>query len=367
MNIYTLTKEESQRIDILKVVMCFGVCFVHSYSANIMGSKLISDFTYFISKIICDSAVPTYFLISSVLLYRSTKYTWRQNLKKKLRGLLIPYLIFNTLWILMTMMRLVFLDTPSSSIPNYFRYSLFDWINAYFGLVGECKPELSILWFVRDLFLLNILSFIIKWLIDRFPKAMMIFNLIVWFGCISTYGENTYTLYGLHTYGLVFWVFGYYIVKYDIHMKVLDNISISVGALIFIAIAIADFVIEWPPLHRVFIIVAVIYAVRISECFILRDESNLEGIVSKKGKYKAVINRLIQILTPTTFFIYLTHRFLYTIISFFYENTALIYLIMYLVKPAVAVFFGALGYYILNRICPNLLGTLTGGRITKKL
>ncbi len=32
--VYTISNEESQRIDILKVIMCFGVCFVHSYSAD---------------------------------------------------------------------------------------------------------------------------------------------------------------------------------------------------------------------------------------------------------------------------------------------------------------------------------------------
>lgn len=351
-DVYTISNEESQRIEIMKVIMCFGVCFVHSYSDRFAGldcwggGELISALTYFMSKIVCDSAVPTYFLVSSMLFYRSMKYTWKQNMVKKIRSLLVPYVIFNTLWILMMMMRIVLLDSPASSIPDYFSYSVFDWLNAYLGLVGECKPELSLLWFLRDLFLLNILASVIKWLIDRLPKVMMIFNLIIWFGCISTYGENTYTLYGLHTYALVLWIFGYYIVKYDIHMKVMDRVNVWAATLAFVVAAILDFVIRWTLFHRLFILVAVLYVVKIS-------------------KFLVPEGKMMRLLAPTTFFIYLTHRFLYTIIGFFYENTVLTYSIMYFIKPMIGVLCGMLGYYILKRICPGLLGILVGDRVTK--
>ena len=320
--------------------------FIFRRLGDLDGGEMISDLTYFISKIVCDSAVPTYFLISSVLFYRTTKYTWRKNIVKKIRSLLVPYVIFNSLWILMMMMRLALIDSPASSIPDYFSYSAFDWLNAYLGLVGECKPELSLLWFVRDLFLLNILAFVIKKLIDRFPKVMMIFNLIIWFSCISTYGENTYTLYGLHIYALTPWIFGYYIVKYDVHIIALDRVNIWIATLIFVTTAFLDFVTGWTLLHRLFILIAIFYFAKISKIFV-------------------PIGKMMKILVPTTFFIYLTHRFIYTIIGFFYENTVLIYSITYFIKPMIAVLFGALGYYILKQICPKLLGILVGGRVTK--
>ena len=125
----------------------------------------------------------------------------------------------------------------------------------------------------------------------------MIFNLIIWFGCISTYGENTYTLYGLHTYALVLWIFGYYIVKYDIHMKVMDRVNVWAATLAFVVAAILDFVIRWTLFHRLFILVAVLYVVKIS-------------------KFLVPEGKMMRLLAPTTFFIYLTHRFIYTIIGF---------------------------------------------------
>lgn len=36
-DVYTISNEESQRIEIMKVIMCFGVCFVHSYSDRFAG------------------------------------------------------------------------------------------------------------------------------------------------------------------------------------------------------------------------------------------------------------------------------------------------------------------------------------------
>lgn len=36
-DVYTISNEESQRIEIMKVIMCFGVCFVHSYFDRFAG------------------------------------------------------------------------------------------------------------------------------------------------------------------------------------------------------------------------------------------------------------------------------------------------------------------------------------------
>ena len=40
-DVYTISNEESQRIEIMKVIMCFGVCFVHSYSDRVRRSGLL--------------------------------------------------------------------------------------------------------------------------------------------------------------------------------------------------------------------------------------------------------------------------------------------------------------------------------------
>lgn len=81
--------------------MCIAVLFIHSYSSEFEGianASVIVSITDYISNVFCDCAVPAFILISSVLLYRKD-FLWKDNMKKKVRNLLIPYLIFNALWI----------------------------------------------------------------------------------------------------------------------------------------------------------------------------------------------------------------------------------------------------------------------------
>ena len=51
------------------------------------------------SEVIPRCAVPGFFLIAGVLLFRKP-FTWKDNMKKKCRSLAVPYLLLNTLWIM---------------------------------------------------------------------------------------------------------------------------------------------------------------------------------------------------------------------------------------------------------------------------
>lgn len=83
------------------------VLFIHSYTKTVsMNSGTIvlqvpgwlNTLKYVISESISKCAVPGFFVISAVLLYRK-EFSWWENLKKKLRTLMIPYLIMNTFWV----------------------------------------------------------------------------------------------------------------------------------------------------------------------------------------------------------------------------------------------------------------------------
>ena len=54
---------------------------------------------YIISNVISIVAVPGFFIIASILLYRKP-FGWKENVKKKIRTLIVPYFILNTMWIL---------------------------------------------------------------------------------------------------------------------------------------------------------------------------------------------------------------------------------------------------------------------------
>ncbi|MCD7994330.1 MAG: acyltransferase [Clostridia bacterium] len=333
--IYKLSNNESERIDTIKVIMRIYVLYIHSYSSAYKGLEnavVISNVSHFISNIFCDCAVPAFVLISSTLLY-SKEFSWKKNVYKKIKSLLIPYLIFNTLWIIVMIGK----SYISGTMPEYFSYGILDWLDAFFGIKGEFKPALSVLWYVRDLFLLNLLAGVIKKLVDRYQKIIVILTLILWLSCVKSFI--------IHNYALVYWILGYYVVKYDIHCTKNDKLDIIIATAIYLVCAVISFVSSNVELiHRLFIIVSIFYVVKISEKLI-------------------PMNKFFRLILPASFFIYLTHRFVYLGIQLFYNDTLFAYTVMYFVKPILTLLICLAAFYMMKRICPRLLGLLTGGRL----
>lgn len=102
-NIYYINEAESRRINIAKVWFTIMVIYIHSYSEAIKfttGSVSINMpleyemIQYILSQAISRCAVPAFFLILSILLYRK-QFLWKNNIKKKIKTLLVPYIILN--------------------------------------------------------------------------------------------------------------------------------------------------------------------------------------------------------------------------------------------------------------------------------
>lgn len=345
---YEIDAEESLRINFLKVLMCIFVLVIHAFSQSV-GSR-VSDATsgvYFctfvLSRIICDCAVPVFILISSVLLY-AKPFDWRANIKKKSRTLLIPYAIFNTLWIVLVFVKHIAgrkLGITIGDDVDLAVFSLFDWLDAYLGLTDDYKPILTVLWYVRDLFLLNLLAKPIQKLVDKFPVPVLALVLCVWLFDLP--------LHYIQAYSLVFFILGYYMVKYHIHFKDSDRFNFKAVAAVYAIVLLADVMLqrEVTIVNRLFILVSVVFIAMLS-------------------KYCCRVELGINLIAPATFFIYLTHRFVYEVIQIALPNTMNVYLATYLVKPFVALVSMTGFYYLLKRYTPGLLAVLVGDRVRKR-
>lgn len=348
MRTYVIEQGESKRYDALKTLMCVFVLVIHAFSTSIAAVCPPSlawpyQITFSLSRIVCDCAVPVFILISSVLLY-AKPFQWWPNVKKKVRSLLVPYLIFNTLWVVRVFAKHILgekLGIRAGDDVDLAAFSLFDWLDAYLGLREGYKPILSTLWYVRDLFLLNLLALPIKKLVDRFPMLTLVVLLLLWVCDVK--------IPVIQAYSLIFFILGYYLVRYDIHFRDLDRMlnKYLVGA-VFLALLVADILLRRQiiPLHRVFLLVSVITCIRVS------------GLLCSFPK-------TIALIMPVSYFIYLTHRFVYAIIEVVLPRSMTAYLAAYVCKPAIALAVLVGVYYFLRRYLPGLLGVLTGGR-TKK-
>ena len=213
---YAIGEEDSRRLDVLKIWLTVMVLFIHSYtvevefadsSVTLQAPAWLDAVKYLLSHCVSECAVPGFFFISAVFLYKR-EFRWAENAKKKLRSLLVPYAALNTLWIAAYLV----LQRISALRPYLPRevYDVAGWgflqyLDAYLGFLNG-YPIVDHLWFLRDLFILNLLSKGIKKLIDRFPKAA--FALLAFIALLNPTK--------LILNGLVFFCLGYYFVKYSI-------------------------------------------------------------------------------------------------------------------------------------------------------
>ncbi len=252
---YDIGKEESERIQFMKLVFCIMVVFIHSYTAEVNfadtvvtaeKSPWMGMVQLIVSKVISGCAVPGFFTMSAVLLYRKD-FSWRDNVKRKIQTLLVPYFILNTFWI-------AFFYAASSikALGIFFSSSLFrvpqwgikEWLDAYLGITRD--PVLYPLWFVRDLFVLNMAARVLKLVIDRIPKIWFVF-------IMSTLALNIDSgMFFLSTQALAFFSLGYYIVKYGLTFSDLDKVPAAVAAFLYAALAMANYLTIGMAVHTVF-------------------------------------------------------------------------------------------------------------------
>ena len=224
---YVLTQEESDRIRILKVWLAIMVVFIHSYKGEFtfQGNEVAMetvpwvDWTkYIISKVISDCAVPGYFFLSAVFLFRKP-FRWRDNVKKKLRTILLPYLILNTVWICFyfAAQHISFLDRYFADPGNFIAgWSWREWVRAY-----TLAPFVYPLWFMRDLMILNLLAPVLKKLLDRVPVIMALAMVVT---AAFSHLNNSHLL--LHRFAFASFCLGYLAVKYGRHITEVDKIPV---------------------------------------------------------------------------------------------------------------------------------------------
>ena len=198
----------SDVISLLRFPLALFVVFIHvegryfNFENISTGTFLI---THFISNIICKVAVPTFFFISGFLFFFKIKEfsteVYLTKKKKRIKSLLIPYIIWNTIAFLVFMLakfvgvnsfvtNFSLGDDIISNIVKIYGYTV-SWKGVSIIHVPFTfrTPIDGPLWFIRDLMILSVLSPLIYWLIRSFGFYL----LIVLFGILLLFGHPSYT------------------------------------------------------------------------------------------------------------------------------------------------------------------------------
>ncbi|MDR1326316.1 MAG: acyltransferase [Treponema sp.] len=350
----------SKRVNSLRFLLIIFVVIIHNGISTKTFSQrnimvVIPDYVENVQRligIITAIAVPMFFLFSAYFLYfKEQKYI--PTMKKKCRTILLPYFLWNLLLVLfyylvqtLPFTRQFFMTNPDYLIKNY---GVIDWIDVFWGKItyrnGDGHPLLGPFWFLRDLFILNIFFIGIKKLIDKFPIGIFILFFILW--------TNNINIYIVSPEALLFFAFGYYIVKYDLGIKNINEIKILDLSVIYGITIILEyfFVGSMPILHKINILIGCMFILKISQYFI--ENIKLYKILDRLEKYQ--------------FFVYAAHIIIMSQLLKIYTKVIPLNGVYILVGYFFMIFFGIfvslIFGIIFKKLLPKLYGILTGGRI----
>lgn len=153
---YIINENESKRIDALRAISTIAVVYLHCKMTVVVNRENINAVYCYVEKYLnqlFSFAVPVFLIISAIFVFKKNKYD--AIIKSRTKTLLIPYLFWNSFWLLGFVL-LGFVHSLRNYLPVYIDFkeiNILDFLR-YYGLSWPvCNPFYEPLWYVRDMFL----------------------------------------------------------------------------------------------------------------------------------------------------------------------------------------------------------------------
>lgn len=213
--------QKSERIQWARFFAIILIVLIHSFLS--IDQKQFTNFFSFqvaLSQVIGRIAVPFLFFLSAYLFYVNTDHgfqTYKLKLKKRLTSLVIPYFAWNIIILLLFFIiqeSNYFNNISTGNLKNISEYNVADWLYVFF-----VRPIANQFWFIRDLILLNLLSYFIVKLIKHVH--------IIYFACIVFLWISRYDnfLLNIKNEAIVFYSLGIFFSykNFDIDRFIIKN------------------------------------------------------------------------------------------------------------------------------------------------
>lgn len=356
---------KSNIIEWLRFFCIVEVVLIHSKFSPLVGNDVITrqyaiydTIRIMVSEGICRVAVPIFFLISGYLFFihleEWRKEVWITKMKKRVKTLLLPYI----LWNLISMLYSFIMIYPKQILTGGGNSSIdiITWLNniggfrAFWDADGG-MPNNSPLWFLRDLIVVVLFTPVVYY----YLKKTRLFGLILLY---LTYFFKVWVDWsGFSVEGFFFFSLGAYFSIYRIDFTSLFKrywiiaLSISVPLLLIMT---CTYGIN-SSIYR--------YSCRL---FTLSGTICTFGIVALLFQ-----NKLIKVhgfLSNSSFFIYAAHGPIVLPMVIFalwkvLPSSEIGLVILYFLTPILTISILLICYYYLSRWMPKTMAILTGGRI----
>ena len=191
----------SQALDLLRFPLAVVVVIDHIFSENLIirGNEIDFHNAVFFKEIYCfingflkGQSVPIYFFISGFVFFLSVEWSkekYIQKLKNRVHTLLIPYLIWNTIALLMDVSQFYFASFSSISMSSW-NLTFGNILSCYWvytvqllgiEIPGEVNPIDAPLWFVRNLMIVVLCTPVLYRLMKRGNCWFVVLLGVLWF------------------------------------------------------------------------------------------------------------------------------------------------------------------------------------------
>ncbi len=350
---------ESKLINALRFPLIAIVVFIHLRPMHSLRDVVFDkegfNISYYIIEVLSHTlgqlAVPLFFIFSGYYMFKKEKEwfnssVYLQEIKKKAKTLLLPYILWNLSYLLLQIFRvyiLNYLGTPTESIDLSFSKI----VSALWF-----KPIDYPLWYIRDLIYLNLLAPLIYFLCKKFrflpmliilgiflfavPFPNFLITAILFFTIGSTFSINKVSLLNFaHKYRIPLLVFG---------------LLSTFGVPFFYGNYWTNNFLKLYQAIGVFSILA------FASVFYQKVKTFPTG-----AKY---LKTCIDVLQPTAFFVYALHTvFIINWASVLGHKLTDIDLLAYFISGGGTITFAVLSFYILKKLTPRFLAYYVGGRL----
>lgn len=186
----------SLTVSSLRLPMAVLVVFIHTQFATVMiyGQMAINSGQFpvycFVEQILCSMmlrmAVPFFFFVSGYFFFKSGILTMRSyidKLKRRANTLLLPYMVWNMLYMLLYFATQKFLPSYASGRNMMLlNYGFADWIRA-FWVYSDGMPICGPLWFLRDLMLVMLFAPLLYFMLKKLKAFTLVVFAVLYLYC----------------------------------------------------------------------------------------------------------------------------------------------------------------------------------------
>jgi len=202
--------------------------FVHGYNLNstyLTPFSTVNEpltFTTFIEYFLANGAlrfrIPLLFIISGYIFALQDKKPYGERIKRRLTTLILPFFIWSAVGLLITYIWQRFpvtaqavRDASLDQLGDNRPYEEIGWQGILYR--WAVKPVSFHLWFIRSLFIYNVMYPVIRWFVTRYP--------ILWFIAAYLFWHTIFSFMFIEGQGIFFFSLGVWLVKnnYPIHKQ----------------------------------------------------------------------------------------------------------------------------------------------------